>query len=43
LLAQKNGAIVKVEITKAGEMGHFAIIIDPIGAHVALWEPSNKK
>ncbi len=41
--AQNNGATVKVEITKAGEMGHFAIIIDPIGAHVALWEPSKKE
>jgi len=41
--AQKNGAIVKVEITKAGEMGHFAIIIDPIGAQIALWEPAKKQ
>ncbi|HAU2041037.1 TPA: VOC family protein, partial [Legionella pneumophila] len=22
----------------AGEMGRFAIIVDPTGAHVALWE-----
>ncbi|HAT8247669.1 TPA: VOC family protein, partial [Legionella pneumophila] len=24
--------------TQAGEMGRFAIIVDPTGAHVALWE-----
>lgn len=39
---QKNGATVKVPPTKAGEFGKFAIIIDPVGAHVALWETSQR-
>lgn len=32
------GAFVKVPPTKVGEFGHFAVITDPAGAHVALWE-----
>ena len=39
---QKNGASIKVHITKAGDFGQFAIIVDPTGAHVALWEPTRK-
>src|SRR5690242_8835135 len=35
--AKKHGAKVKVDITKAGDMGQFAIIIDPTNAHIALW------
>ncbi|CEK09979.1 VOC family protein [Legionella hackeliae] len=39
--AKDHGAIVIKGVTQAGEMGHLAIITDPTGAHVALWEPSN--
>lgn len=38
----KHGASVKVPITKAGNFGQFAIITDPTGAHVALWESMEK-
>lgn len=34
----KHGAQIKVPTTKAGEFGLFAVIIDPTGAHIALWE-----
>lgn len=37
-LVKKLGATVKMPVTKAGTFGQFAIIIDPTGAHVALWE-----
>ena len=36
--AIKVGATVVKPVTKAGEFGIFAIITDPTGAHVALWE-----
>lgn len=36
--AVEHGATVKIPVTKAGDMGFFAIIIDPTGAHIALWE-----
>jgi predicted enzyme related to lactoylglutathione lyase len=39
---QKNGATVKMPTTKAGDFGKFAIIIDPTGAHIALWEATQK-
>lgn len=26
------------EVTKAGDFGLFAIIKDPVGAHIALWQ-----
>lgn len=35
---KKHGATVKVPSTKAGEFGIFAVITDPTGAHIALWE-----
>lgn len=35
---QKLGATIKVPIKKAGEFGLLAIITDPTGAHIALWE-----
>lgn len=37
--ASKNGAKVVKPVSNAGEMGRFAIIQDPTGAHVALWQP----
>lgn len=40
--AKDQGATVKKPITKAGEYGHFAIIMDPIGAHIAMWQPMKK-
>jgi hypothetical protein len=35
---KKLGASIKVPVTKVREFGHFAVITDPTGAHVALWE-----
>lgn len=39
---KKNGASIKVPVTKVGDFGHFAIITDPVGAHIALWESSER-
>jgi uncharacterized protein len=36
--AKKNGAAIIKPITPAGDMGRFAIIKDPTGAHIALWQ-----
>ncbi|KTD42150.1 VOC family protein [Legionella parisiensis] len=36
--AKQNGAQEIKEVTHAGDMGLFAIIKDPTGAHVAFWE-----
>ncbi|KTD08730.1 VOC family protein [Legionella jamestowniensis] len=38
--AKDHGATVVRDVTQAGEMGHLAIITDPTGAHVALWQPA---
>ncbi|CEG58541.1 VOC family protein [Legionella fallonii] len=40
--AKHNGANEVKGVTPAGDMGLFAIITDPSGAHVALWQPLNK-
>ena len=40
--AKQHGAQEMKGVTQAGEMGHFAIISDPTGAHIALWEPMGK-
>ena len=37
--AKSAGATVVKEVTSAGEVGKFAIIIDPVGAHIAMWQP----
>jgi predicted enzyme related to lactoylglutathione lyase len=37
--AEKHGASIVKPASNAGEMGRFAIITDPIGAHIALWQP----
>ncbi len=38
--AVKLGARQIKEVTKAGDMGHFAIIADPTGAFIAFWQPN---
>ena len=38
----KQGASIKVPITKTGDFGLFAIIIDPTGAYVGLWQSTKK-
>jgi predicted enzyme related to lactoylglutathione lyase len=35
---RKNGGTVIKPVQKAGDMGLFAIIKDPSGAHLALWQ-----
>lgn len=40
--ARQNGATVIKPVQKAGDMGLFAIIRDPVGAHVALWQALKK-
>ncbi len=37
--AKQNGAQEMKGVTHAGDMGLFAIIKDPTGAHIAFWEP----
>lgn len=41
--ARQNGATVIKPVQKAGEMGLFAIIKDPSGAHLALWQSLKPK
>lgn len=36
--AKQHGAQVVKDVTQVEEMGKFAIIVDPTGAHVAFWE-----
>ena len=36
--ARKNGATIIKPTSKAGDFGLFAIIQDPTGAHLALWQ-----
>ncbi|HHF7373037.1 VOC family protein [Legionella bozemanae] len=36
--AIKHGATVKVSVTKAGDFGLFAVVVDPTGAHIAFWK-----
>lgn len=38
--AIKHGATEVKGVTQAGDMGSFAIIMDPVGAHIAFWEPN---
>jgi predicted enzyme related to lactoylglutathione lyase len=37
--AESLGAQVKRPVSIVPGMGHFAILSDPSGAHIALWEP----
>lgn len=41
--AKSAGATIVKPSTKAGEMGIFAIITDPTGAHIALWQTLSSK
>lgn len=41
--AETNGATTMKPPTTAGDMGRFAIIADPTGAHIALWQPLIQK
>lgn len=41
-LAIKNGATVIKPVQKVEDKGSFAVIKDPTGAHVALWQPLKK-
>lgn len=41
--AKSMGATAKVPVTKVGEMGLFAIIADPTGAHIAFWQTLKNK
>lgn len=40
--ARQNGATVLKPVEKVGDMGFFAVIKDPVGAHVALWQKAKK-
>lgn len=40
--ASQNGATIIKPVEKAGDMGLFAIIRDPSGAHIALWQALKK-
>lgn len=40
--AVKHGATEMKPPTNAGDMGRLAIIVDPVGAHIALWQPLKK-
>lgn len=40
--ARKNGATIIKPIQKAGDKGLFAVIKDPSGAHIALWQSLNR-
>jgi predicted enzyme related to lactoylglutathione lyase len=40
--ASKQGATIVKAVTQAGDFGHLAIIQDPTGAHIALWQPIKK-
>jgi len=40
--AVKNGATIIKPPTQAGDMGRLAIITDPTGAHIALWQTLKK-
>ena len=42
-LAQKKGATVIKPSSMAGDFGKFAIIADPTGAHIALWQNLRKE
>lgn len=37
--AVKNGAIIIKPAMNVGDFGRMAIIRDPVGAHIALWQP----
>jgi predicted enzyme related to lactoylglutathione lyase len=40
--AKQNGATILKPVQKVGDMGQFAVIKDPVGAHIALWQNITK-
>ena len=40
--ATKHGAAIMKPATNAGDFGRFAVITDPTGAHIALWQSLSK-
>ena len=40
--AKANGATVLRDITEVPNMGAFAIITDPTGANIGIWQPKAK-
>ncbi|MCW8398380.1 VOC family protein [Legionella sp. PATHC038] len=40
--SKQNGAHEVKGVTQVGDMGSFAIIKDPTGAHIAFWETQSK-
>lgn len=40
--ASKSGASIMRPASNAGDFGRFAIITDPTGAHIALWQTLQK-
>lgn len=40
--ARANGATIIKPTANAGDMGLFAVITDPTGAHIALWQALRK-
>lgn len=40
--AQSLGATIKVPQQPVGDFGRFAILVDPTGAHIALWQSIQK-
>lgn len=40
-IQEQNGIVMK-PASNAGDFGRFAIIIDPTGAHIALWQNLRK-
>lgn len=41
--ANKHGASIMKPAANAGDFGRFAIITDPTGAHIALWQTLRQK
>ena len=37
--AKELGAKVMVDVTEVGEYGFMSVIVDPTGAHLAMWKP----
>ncbi len=40
--ARELGATVAHEVTNVGDFGRMSVLVDPTGAHVAMWQPLRK-
>jgi predicted enzyme related to lactoylglutathione lyase len=40
--AASLGASIVKPVSRAGDFGSFAVIRDPVGAHIALWQPAQR-